>query len=42
MPWPKTGSTYYHAQLGLTDKDREIKGDWLTVIVEMLMPWHLQ
>ena len=37
MPWHKIGATYYHALLGLPDKDREIKGDWLTV-----MPWHLQ
>ena len=27
----KTGSTYYHAQLGVPDKDRAIKG-WLSVI----------
>ena len=26
MPWPKTGTTYYHAQLELTDKCQEIKG----------------
>ncbi len=26
MPWPKTGATQYHEQLGLTDKGREIKG----------------
>ena len=25
MPWPKTGATQYHAQLGLPDKDRAIK-----------------
>ena len=42
MPWPKTGSTYYHAQLGLTNKEREIKGGWLTEIAKMLMTWHLQ
>ncbi len=26
MPWPNTGATQYHAQLGLPDKDRAIKG----------------
>ncbi len=26
MPWPKTGATHYHAQLGLPDKRRAIKG----------------
>ena len=26
MPWPKTGATQYHTQLGLTDKDHVIKG----------------
>ena len=26
MPWPQTGATQYHAQLGLSDKDRAIKG----------------
>ena len=26
MPWPKTGATEYHAQLGLLDKGRAIKG----------------
>ncbi len=25
MPWPRTGATQYHAQLGLTDKGRAIK-----------------
>ena len=25
MPWPKTGATQYHAQLGLPDKGRAIK-----------------
>ena len=25
-PWPQTGSTQYHAQLGLPDKGRAIKG----------------
>ncbi len=26
MPWPQTGATQYHAQLGLPDKGRAIKG----------------
>ena len=26
MPWPKTGLTHYHAQLGLSDKDHGNKG----------------
>ena len=26
MPWPKTGVTQYHAQLGLPNKGRAIKG----------------
>ena len=26
MPWPKTGASQYHAQLGLADKGRAIKG----------------
>ena len=26
MPWPKTGATQCHAQLGLSDKGRAIKG----------------
>ena len=26
MPWPKTGTTQYHAQLGYPDKGRAIKG----------------
>ncbi len=25
MPWPQTGATQYHAQLGLSDKGRQIK-----------------
>ena len=33
MPWPQTGATQSHAQLGLSEKGREIKGlvvcnDW--------------
>ncbi len=26
MPWPQTGTTQYHALLGLPDKGRAIKG----------------
>ena len=26
MPWPQTGTTHYHAQFGLPDKGRAIKG----------------
>ena len=26
MPWPKTGATQYHEQLGLPDKGHAIKG----------------
>ncbi len=26
MPWPQTDATHYHAQLGLLDKGRAIKG----------------
>ncbi len=26
MPWLQTGATQYHAQLGLKDRDRAIKG----------------
>ncbi len=25
MPWPQTGATLYHAQLGILDKGRAIK-----------------
>ncbi len=32
MPWPQTGATQYHAQLGLPDKGRATK-DWLYTIV---------
>ncbi len=42
MPWPKTGATQYHAQLGLPDNGRAIKGliichSW-DIIIE---PWDL-
>ncbi len=26
MPWPQTGATHYHAQLGLPDQGQAIKG----------------
>ena len=31
MPWPKIGATQYHAQLGLPEKGRGIKG-WLSAM----------
>ena len=40
MPWPKTGATQYHVQLGLPDKGRAIKG--LVVCNRKdLEPWDL-
>ena len=36
MPWPQTGTTHYHAQLGLPEKYRAIKG--LTVCIS----WDLE
>ena len=40
MPWPQTGATQYHAQLGLLDKGRAIKG--LVVCNNWdLGPWDL-
>ncbi len=40
MPWPKTGATQYHAQLGLPEKGRAIK--WLAVCNSWdLEPWDL-
>ena len=26
MPWPQTGITHYHAQIGLSNKGRAMKG----------------
>ena len=26
MPWPQTGATNYHGEVGLSDKGRAIKG----------------
>ncbi len=34
MPWPKTGATQYHAQLGLPEKGRAIKG----LVIQSLEP----
>ena len=40
MPWPQTNATQYHAQLGLPDKGRTIKG--LVVRISWdLEPWDL-
>ena len=40
MPWPTTGATQHHAQLGLPDKGRAIKG--LVVCNSWdLEPWDL-
>ncbi len=36
MPWPKTGASNFHAQLGLPDKSLAIKG--LSAIDGMLLP----
>ena len=33
MPWPKTGAIQYHAQLGLPDKGRAIKGLVICTVV---------
>ncbi len=33
MPWPQTGATNYHAQLGHPDKDRAIKGLFVCYVV---------
>ena len=41
MSWPLTAATHYHAQLGLRDKGRAIKG--LVVCNGWdLEPWDLQ
>ena len=39
MPWPITDTAQYHAQLGLPDKGRAIKG--LDVYKWDLEPWDL-
>ena len=40
MPWPQTGATQYHAQLGLPDKGRATK-EWVVCYVVWLrsMGW---
>ncbi len=40
MPWPQTGATQYHTQLGLLDKVRAIK---VLVVCNNwdLEPWNL-
>ena len=40
MPWPKTGATQYHAQLGLSDKGHAIKGLVVSNSWD-LEPWDL-
>ncbi len=40
MPWPRTGATDYHAQLGLSDKGRAIKG-WVVCYSWDLEPLDL-
>ncbi len=35
MPWPKTGATHYHANLGIPDKSLAIKG------LFVCNGWHL-
>ncbi len=36
MPWPKTGATHYHAQLGLPDKGRAI------IVLVVCNSWDLE
>ncbi len=33
MPWPETGATHYHGQLGFTDKGRTIKELFFCLII---------
>ena len=35
MSWPQTGTTHYHAKLGLPDKDRAINGLVVYYIVRL-------
>ncbi len=47
MPWPKTGATQYHAQLGLPDKGCTIKGlvvcnSWDLELLDLLNGLALQ
>ena len=44
MPWPQTGVTQYHAQVGLPDKGRAIKvfvvsDNWDLVPLDCLTVW---
>ncbi len=45
MPWPQTGATHYHAQLGLPYKRRAIKGlvvcsaVWLVFMIYEMGLW---
>ncbi len=41
MPWPKTSATQYHAQLGLLDKGRAIKG-FVVCNIWDLDPWGMR
>ena len=48
MPWPKTGANQYHAQFGLPDKGRAIKGlvvvcyiVWLGSMINGAWVWSL-
>ena len=45
MPWPQIGAAHYHAQLGLLDKGRAIKGlvvcySWDLEPLELLNDWY--
>ncbi len=40
MPWPQTGATHYHAQLGLPDKGLAIK-ELVVCNSWDLKPWDL-
>ena len=42
MPWPKTGATYYHAQLGLPDKGHAIKEMVVYWVLLYLIPWAIK
>ena len=38
MPWPKTGTTHYHEQLGLPDKGRQSNSWFCLFIIREI--WH--
>ena len=42
MPWPKTGATYYRAQLRLLDKDRAFKKLVVYWVLPYLIPWAIK